>query len=98
MTETETTRNTLKVCGYPGWSIEKVRNKIDEKDKKNQERRDQGEEQGGGIWGVLEALISRIFPKRRVSTAMISHTTSKGLLVHPKDKTDPKKGVHSNTV
>ena len=37
---------------------------------------------------------ARIFKKRRVSTAMKPHTTLKHLLVHPKDKTDPKEGVY----
>ena len=45
------------------------------------------------ISGVSEK-IARIMKKRQVSSAMRPHTTLKGLLVHPKDKTDPKEGVY----
>ena len=36
-----------------------------------------------------------LFKKRGIVTAMKPHSTLKSLLVHPKDKTDPKEGVYT---
>ena len=46
------------------------------------------------ISGVSEKL-ARIFKKRAIASAMKPHVTLKNLLVHPKDKTDPKEGVYT---
>ena len=43
--------------------------------------------------GASEKL-ARVFKKRGIVTAMKPHSTLKSLLVHPKDKTDPKEGVY----
>ena len=41
----------------------------------------------------VSAKLARIFKKRKISSAMKPHTKLRALLVHPKDKTDPKEGV-----
>ena len=46
------------------------------------------------VGGVSEKL-ARIFKKRKISSAMKPHTKLRALLVHPKDKTDPKEGVYT---
>ena len=44
------------------------------------------------VRGVSEEL-ARIYKKRQITSAMKPHSTLRTLLVHPKDKTDPKEGV-----
>ena len=39
--------------------------------------------------------LTRIFKKRKISSAMKPHTKLKALLVHSKDKTDLKEGVYT---
>ena len=46
------------------------------------------------VRGTSEKL-ARIFKKRGIVTAMKPHFTLKSLLVHTKDKTDPKEGVYT---
>ena len=46
------------------------------------------------VRGVSEKL-ARIFKKRKISSSMKPHTKLRALLVHPKDKTDPKEGVYT---
>ena len=100
--ERDTIKSALQVCGYPPWAIEKVKKQQLEKgesknskQKKHQDRKDQNKGMVvlPYVAGVSEKL-ARIFKKRQVSTAMRPHTTLKGLLVHPKDKSDPKEGVY----
>ena len=43
----------------------------------------------------LTTTMARILKKRGISSAMKPHVTLKNLLVHPKDKTDPKEGVYT---
>ena len=42
----------------------------------------------------LSEKLARIFKKRGIVTAMKAQSTLKSLLVHPKDKTDPRLRVH----
>ena len=42
----------------------------------------------------LSEKLARIFKKRGIVTAMKPQSTLKSLLVHPKDKTDPKEGMY----
>ena len=102
--EKDTIRGALGICGYPTWCMKKVEDKIvEKKEDKNKKGRktvrvsDSDKNRGmvviPYISGVSEK-VARILKKRRVSSAMRPHTTLKGLLVHPKDKTDPKEGVY----
>ena len=100
--EKDTIRSALEICGYPSWSVDKVASKMAEKKGKGSRKKKSGQKEKDKnkgmvvmpyISGILEKL-ARIFKKRRVSTAMKPHTTLKHLLVHPKNKTDPKEGVY----
>ena len=42
----------------------------------------------------LSERIARVMKKRRITTAMHLHTTVRNLLVHPKDKMEPREGVY----
>ena len=46
------------------------------------------------VRGVSEEL-ARIYKKRQITSAMKPHSTLRTILVHPKDKTDPKEGVYT---
>ena len=101
--EKETIRSALQACGYPEWSIVNTakqmaeRKKTKDSSKKRKKSDDNIKSRGmvviPYISGVSEK-VARILKKKQVNTAMRPHTTLKGLLVHPKDKTDPKEGVY----
>ena len=42
----------------------------------------------------LSEKVSMILKKRRIRMAMKPHTTLRNILVHPKDKLDPREGVY----
>ena len=95
-------RNTIKTAGYPDWTIvrveETLRNKEENKRKGNS-RKESSEKNKGMVvlpyvHGTSEEL-ARIFKKRQITSAMKPHSTLRTLLVHPKDKTDPKEGVYT---
>ena len=98
--ERNTIKNALNICGYPDWTIKRVeenlRNKEETKGKGNS-RKESSEKNKGMVVlpyvrGVSEEL-ARIYKKRQITSAMKPHSTLRTLLVHPKDKTDPKEGV-----
>ncbi|XP_072018334.1 uncharacterized protein [Amphiura filiformis] len=90
-------RKALAGCGYPNWTIDKVKsqrankvkNKPNKKDKSNTDK-SKGSIVIPYVAGVSEK-ISRIMRKHNVSTAMKPHTTIRNVLVHPKDKQGKEK-------
>ena len=99
--ERNTIKTALNICGYPDWTIvrveETLRNKEENKGKGNS-RKESSEKNKGMVvlpyvHGTSEEL-ARIFKKRHITSAMKPHSTLRTLLVHPKDKTDPKEGVY----
>ena len=100
--ERNTIKTVLNICGYPDWTIARVeetlRNKEENKGKGNS-RKESSEKNKGMVvlpyvHGTSEEL-ARIFKKRQITSAMKPHSTLRTLLVHPKDKTDPKEGVYT---
>ena len=84
----------LGACGYPKWSIDKVKdNKAHPKIKTQNSGKDrQNKNKGLVTIPYVEGLsnkLSRIFKKHGFSTAMKPHKTLRNMLVHPKDKRDP---------
>ena len=100
--ERDTIKTALKTCGNPEWTLNRVEQSMREKEsnKKKDNSRKEKEEKNKGmvvlpyVSGVSEKL-ARIFKKRKISSAMKPHTKLRALLVHPKDKTDPKEGVYT---
>ena len=102
--ERNTIKNALDICGYPDWTIKRVeenlRNKEENKGKGNSRKESSEKNKGMVILpyvrGVLEEL-ARIYKKRQITSAIHvkPHSTLRTLLVHTKDKTDPKEGVYT---
>ncbi len=82
----------LGACGYPPWTIKKVKtSRMAKQEKKKQQKDTQEKSRGMVVIPYVEGLseaVDRVFRKHRVTSAMKPHTTLKNLLVHPKDKTD----------
>ena len=67
---------------------------------KTKNKKDKTEEKSRGMIvlpyvGGLTEKLTRIFKKRRISTAVKPHTTLRSLLVKPKDKCEPREGVYT---
>ena len=100
--ERDTIKTALKTCGYPEWTLNMVEQSMREKEsnKKKDNSRKEKEEKNKGmvvlpyVSGVSEKL-ARIFKKRKISSTMKPHTKLRALLVHSKDKTDPKEGDYT---
>ena len=92
--EENTIRQALSTCGYPAWTVSKVKKQISLKrdnasaakpKKTNKEDKSRGHVVLPYIKGLSENL-SRIMRNYHVSTSYKPHTTLRRLLVHPKDK------------
>ena len=90
----------LEDCGYPRWTVKKVKDDMKKKVQKKGNNKQENDVKSKGmvvlpyVSGLSEKL-ARIFKKRGIVTAMKPQSTLKSLLVHPKDKTDPKEGVYT---
>ncbi len=87
-------RNALKECGYPKWSLDRVKQQMNESKKPSKpKKKDNNDQPTRGmvtipyVEGTAEK-IQRIFKKYNIATAMHPTNTLKSLLVHPKDKKD----------
>ncbi|XP_072021762.1 uncharacterized protein [Amphiura filiformis] len=100
VTETEDRKNeeshikqALARCGYPEWSINKVKaDKEHPKPKKKPPKDSKERSKGLVVVPYVEGLserVSRVFKKHGFSTSMKPHRTIRNVLVHPKDKRDP---------
>ncbi len=89
-------REAMKDCGYPKWSIDRVKQQMSEKPSKNTKPKKSKESETPSkgmvvipyVEGVSEK-IQRVFKKYNINTAMRPTNTLKSILVHPKDKKDP---------
>ncbi|XP_072019409.1 uncharacterized protein [Amphiura filiformis] len=87
-------KGALQKCGYPDWSIKKVKDQMAKpKSKKERKKKDDSNKSKGlvvvpYVEGVSER-ISRVFKTYNIATAMKPHCTLRNLLVHPKDKREP---------
>ncbi|XP_071944448.1 uncharacterized protein [Antedon mediterranea] len=86
-------RNALRKCGYPKWSLDRVKQQIKNKQPTQRKKNKESETPSKGmvvlpyVEGVAEQA-QRIFKKYGISTAMRPTNTLKSILVHPKDKKD----------
>ena len=79
----------LQACGYPKWTLNKVRRQIESKrDKKTRKQRDSSQRPVVVIPHVenVSEADARIMRKHNVPVAMKPYKTLKTVLVHPKDK------------
>ena len=76
----------LGKCGYPKWTIQKVKHQR-QYPKEKEERERKGMVVVPYVKGISEA-VSRIFRKHQIDTAMRPMNTLRERLVHPKDKMD----------
>ena len=91
--EEDKIKQALKQCGYPDWTVKKV--KQDRANKQNKPKAKKSKETPSTrtsvtipyIQGVTEK-IQRIFRNHQVATAVKPYLSLRKLLVHPKDKTD----------
>ena len=88
--EENTITQSLVQCGYPKWTIDKVKRQKNQP-KTQRQKTKTGKDKSKGlvvvpyVEGVSER-ISRVFKKHGYSTAMKPHCTLRNILVHPKDK------------
>jgi len=93
--EEENIRGALSRCGYPDWTVEKVKkDRATPKTKHNSKQKCDAEKTKGMVvvpyvQGLTER-VSRVFKKHGFSTAMKPHRTIRSMLVHPKDKLLPQ--------
>ena len=89
--EEDRIKHALSQCGYPSWTISKVKQQMKDKSKSKGKKKDTDKEKGNGmvvipyIQGVSER-IQRLFKKHNIAPAMRPYNTLKNNLVHPKDK------------
>ena len=99
--ERGTIMKALQACGYPKWTVTNVKKEMEKKEQKkkgNSKRENDTKTKGMVVLPYVRGAsekLARIFKKRGIVTAMKPHSTLKSLLVHPKDKTDPKEGVYT---
>jgi len=94
--EEEHVDKALSVCGYPKWTFKEVRKRLNNKKDKTSEKKKEDHDNKVGarvtipyVKGVSETL-QRVFRRHGVATSLRPHKTIKQLLVHPKDKRDPR--------
>ena len=101
LVEEETIKSALKLCGYPVWSFQKVKDKMSKpKVNTKSNKQNTNAEQSRAyvtlpyIQGVTEH-VQRILRGHRINSSVKPHTNLRKILVHPKDKqkTDDKTGV-----
>ena len=91
MNEENHTQQALTKCGYPKWTIDKVKRSMKNKKTKTT-KRDKNKEKSRGlvvipyVQGVSES-IERSFRKHKVAVSVKPHRTLRSMLVHPKDNT-----------
>ena len=91
--EEVTIKKALSMCGYPKWTFDKVRKRMENKQQTAPKQKDTTQKSRGMVvipyvQGLTERS-SRVFKKHGISTGMKPHTSLRKILVHPKDKVDP---------
>ncbi|XP_070579089.1 uncharacterized protein [Ptychodera flava] len=84
-------RKALSTCGYPNWTINKVKKDKSSPKPKCTSKKDKNSEKSRGLVVIpyvegLSEKMARVFRKFGFSTAMKPHRTLRNILVHPKDK------------
>ena len=90
VTEEAHIQKALSRCGYPEWSIRKVKSELEAKTQNKKKQHNLVQDRNTSVIipyveGVSEA-VARVYNRYGVSSAMRPHTTIRNLLVHPKDK------------
>ena len=90
--EEEHIHNALRQCGYPAWTLKKVKAGRQGAKKKRDKPRDNTETSEGMvvihyIKGVSDS-VQRVFQKHNIAVVMHPHQTLRNLLVNPKNKYD----------
>ena len=90
VTEEAHIQKALSWCGYPAWSIRKVKSELEAKTQKKKKQHKLVQDHKTSVIipyveGVSEA-VARVYNRYGVSSAMRPHTTIRNLLVHPNDK------------
>ena len=87
-------RKVLKQCGYPEWTVNKVKTDEVNKQAKPKPRKEKNKATTRRalvtvpyIPGLTEKL-QRKYHSHQISTAVRPHTSLRKMLVHPKDKID----------
>ena len=102
--ERGTIMKALEACGYPRWTVTNVKNDMEKKEQKKKGNNKRENDMKTNRMVVLPYVdgasekLARIIKKRGIVMAMKPHSTLRSLLVHPKDKTDPKEGVYTTDV
>ena len=90
----------LKICGYPTWAFEKVKQQMESgKQKSVAKQKGDGEKCKGMVVipyekGTSERM-SRLYKSYNIDSTMRPHTTLRRELVHPKDKRDCYNTTHA---
>ena len=92
--EEDKIRKALKQCGYPEWTVNKVKTDKVSKQAKPKPRKEKNKATTSRtlvtvpyIQGLIEKL-QRIYHSHQISTAVRPDTSLRKMLVHPKDKID----------
>ena len=85
--EEQKIRSALADCGYPKWTIDRVKQQRDKTKPTKTKKKTNATPSRGMVEGVAQKL-KRAFLKHNVATALRPTNTLKKILVHPKDKND----------
>ncbi|XP_072039127.1 scavenger receptor cysteine-rich domain-containing protein DMBT1-like [Amphiura filiformis] len=91
-------RKALNTCGYPNWSIDKVKNEKQQPKKKITNKTSENKTRANVTLPYIEGIterVQRILRTHNIASSVKPHTSLRRFLVHPKDKvaTDDKTGV-----
>ena len=89
--EVEDITKALERCGYPSWTIKKVKEQQSQKKKEKKEEHRKIQRYGHTpVKGVTEP-IQRILKHHKIATSVRPHQNIRRILVHPKDKVEDSK-------
>ena len=90
--EVEHITKALERCGYPSWTIKKVKEQQSQKEKTKEKNTEKSKDMVTlpHAKGVTEP-IQRILKHHEIDTSVRPHQNIRRLLVHPKDKVEDKK-------
>ncbi|XP_072048906.1 uncharacterized protein [Amphiura filiformis] len=92
--EKDKIKRALKQCGYPEWTFNQVKRKMDNKQVAKPNKNKDSTEKNKGLVTIpyvekLSETTTRIFRKHGIATAVRPRTTLRKLLVHPRTKETP---------
>ena len=91
--EEETMIQAFGVCGYPDWTVRKPGITSGGAMRKTKEEKNRGMVVLPYVQGLTKRM-TRSLKKRMISVASKPHLTLRNIIVHPKDKIDPREGVY----